>query len=153
MNDKKRLSEFSRSHEGAENLTHNIDIFSLFKNNIDKLLHDQADQVELSKLLDLQVAFLKFVRSTFPKEISYVNQILESCCRLCSKKVSNDVSDEIQQNIVKLLTIPLESLSLKVLALNEFPNLMRYLPLSRRKIVAVNIARVIIKFIQRIPSY
>lgn len=114
----------------------------MFKNNIDKLLQDQANQVELSKLLELQVAFLKFVISTYPKEISHVNEILESCCRLCSKKISTAVSDETQQSIVKLLTIPLESLSMKVLALNEFPNLMRYLPLSRRKIVAVNIARV-----------
>ena len=137
-----RLSEFAGNSEEVEDIKAKVDIFNLFKTNIDRIIDEQALQIELSKLLELQVAFLKFVSQWYPANIEYVNQILSSCCNLCSKRSSSEVNDDSQKNIVSLLTLPLESLSITVLSLNDYPKLMKFLPFKKRKIVAQNIARV-----------
>lgn len=146
------MAEYAANNEEVEDIKAKIDIFSLFKSNIDRILEEQALQIELSKLLELQVAFLKFVSQCYPANIEYVNEILSSCCNLWSKRTSSEVNDDSQKNIVSLLTLPLESLSITVLSLNDYPKLMKFLPFKKRKIVAQNIARVMILLLDDINN-
>jgi len=47
--------------------------------------------------------------------------------------------------LVKLLTIPLETLSVQVLKLNNFPTIMNYMKFSNKRTVALKICKAVIK--------
>jgi len=144
-----RLADFASNppdpeeEEEAAALRTNLDLFAMFKNNIDSIIENQGATVELRKLLELQVAFLKFSIQCYPGNIEYVNEILKSCCTLCQKQATSDLDEDSLKNIVKLLTLLLESLSISVLQMDEFPKLMKYLPLSKRRIVALKICQTV----------
>lgn len=138
-----RLSDFATSGDNSlEQIGQKIDIFSMFKKNIDLIISEQGYSVDLTKILELEVAFLRFVGRCYPGKIEYVNQIMDSCCTLCKNKNPADIDEEAQKNIVSILTIPLERLSIAIFSLDEFPNLMKYLPFKKRKTVALKLAQV-----------
>lgn len=87
---------------------------------------------------------MKFSLRCYPKNSDYVNQILKVCVLICDKQLSKDFSDECQNNIVKFLTMPLETMSLTILQMNEYPNLMKYLPFSKRRLVAIKICQAVV---------
>ena len=47
--------------------------------------------------------------------------------------------------LVKLLTIPLDSLSLQVLSMNHYPTLMQYMKFTNKRTVALKIVKSVIK--------
>lgn len=47
--------------------------------------------------------------------------------------------------MVKLLSIPLESLSIKVLSMNHYPALMQYMKFSNKRTVALKIVKSVLK--------
>ena len=55
------------------NIGANLDIFRLFKKYTDKIIEEQGQNIEVSKLLELEVAFMNFCIKTYPSNISYVN--------------------------------------------------------------------------------
>jgi len=55
------------------------------------------------------------------------------------------MDEECQTYISKILTLPLDSLSVAVLSMHEFPNLMKHLRFSRRREVAQQITKVVAK--------
>jgi vacuolar protein sorting-associated protein 35 len=57
----------------------NMQIFDLFKKYTDKIIEEQSQKMEISKLLELEVAFMNFSIKTYPTNINYVNLILDSC--------------------------------------------------------------------------
>ena len=65
----------------------------MFKKYTDKIIDEQGKTIQVYKLLELEVAFMNFTIKTYPKNIGYVNQILESCVSILrSTPISN--SDE-----------------------------------------------------------
>ena len=46
--------------------------------------------------------------------------------------------------LVKLLSIPLESLSIAVLSMNHYPTLMKYMRYANRRVVALRIVKAVI---------
>ena len=48
------------------------------------------------------------------------------------------------KHLVKLLSIPLESLSIAVLSMNHYPQLMKYMKFSNRRVVALRIVKAVI---------
>jgi hypothetical protein len=46
--------------------------------------------------------------------------------------------------LVKLLSIPLESLSIAVLSMNHYPTLMKYMRYSNRRTVALRIVKAVV---------
>lgn len=137
------MSKFAANGDSTlQQAASQFDIFSMFKTNIDKIISEQGFTTDLTKMMELQVAFLQFVGECYPTKIEYVNQIMESCCTLLRRRNPTEVDEDVQKNVVKILTIPLSRLSLKVIYMSEFPNLMKYLPVKRRKIVAVELAEV-----------
>lgn len=84
----------------------------MFKTHIDKIINENTN-IELTRLLDLQVAFLKFTLRCYPANSTYVNEILKSCCVICEKNTNFD--EGCLRNIVFFLTMPLETMSLTIL--------------------------------------
>lgn len=124
-------------------MTDGLELFTMFKTSIDKIIEEQGTNLEVKKFMELQVAFMKFSIQCYPDNIEYVNDILKACCKLMSKQAEADIDEESLKSIVKLLTIPLNSLSIQVLDMEEFPKLMKFLPFLKRRTVSLKIAQVI----------
>lgn len=90
------------------------------------------------------MAFLKFSLRCYPQNSDNVNKILKACVEICQKQACGDLDEDSQKNIVKFLTMPLETMSLTILQMNEYPNLMQYLPFSKRRYVALKICQAVV---------
>lgn len=101
-----------------------MNIFELFKKYTDKIIEEQGRSIELSRLLELEVAFLRFSIKTYPLETNYVNLILESTTYLIKSNRTEKLTNEAMKLLVKILTIPLDTLSLQVLTMNHYPTLL-----------------------------
>lgn len=125
-----KLSKFAaQSHDESmmSNIGGNLDIFRLFKKYTDKIIEEQGQNIEVSKLLELEVAFMNFCIKTYPSNISYVNQILDSCCQILRSSQITNTDTNSMKLLVKLLTIPLDTLSIAVLRMHHYPTLMDYM--------------------------
>lgn len=120
-------------------------IYKMFKNSIANVVNkQQGEDIQLHKLLELQAAFIKFCVHTFPDKIEYVDQILQLSVNLCGKVSPSEYSDEVLDSIVQILIHPLETMSIVVLNLAEYPKLMGYLPFLKRKKVASKIVEAVV---------
>jgi vacuolar protein sorting-associated protein 35 len=121
-----RLSNYAGDTKEDIEIVNTIDIFALFKKYIDKIITEQGGTIECRRLLELQVAFLRFSLKCYPMSTSNVNSILDSCVVLISKYTENEarLDAESLKCIVKLLSFPLETLSLAILSMNNYPRLM-----------------------------
>jgi len=136
-----KLSKYAQSNseqkESEENMTEEeketaklaseLDIFKLFKKYTDKIIEEQGKTIDVSRLLELEVAFMNFTIKTYPNNLQYVNLILESCNSILKSTPINNNDKNCMKLLVKLLTIPLESLSIQVLNMNHYPTLMQYM--------------------------
>ena len=70
-----KLSKFASSNSDTDvgSLNKELDIFKLFKKYTDKIIEEQGKTIEVSRLLELEVAFMNFSIKTYPKNINYVN--------------------------------------------------------------------------------
>lgn len=138
-----RLANYASSQASAiAEVDKNINIFGLFKKYIDKVLEEQGIAMELKKLIELQVAFVRFCIKSYPDKIEYVNLILESSVKIMQLQPSKSVTDDCLKSLVKLLVIPLDTLSLSIFNLAHFPTLMQYLTPQLLKTVAKKIVMV-----------
>ena len=126
-------------------LTGGLDIFKYFKKYIDKIIEDQGKTIDVSRLLELEVAFMNFSIKTYPANLDYVNQILESCNQILKNTPINNNDKSCMKLLVKLLTIPLETHSLAVLSMNHYPGLMQYMKFANKRIVALKIVKSVLK--------
>ena len=145
-----KLSKFASDNKGGEGQTEgalvgNLDIFKLFKKYTDKIIDEQGKTIDVSRLLELEVAFMNFSIKTYPSSLDYVNQILESCNQILKTTPINNSDKNCMKLMVKLLTIPLESLSIAVLSMNHYPTLMQYMKFQNKRTVALKIVKSVIK--------
>jgi len=122
-----------------------VDIFKLFKTYTDKIIEEQGKTIDVSRLLELEVAFMNFSIKTYPTNLEYVNQILESCNSILKSTPINNSDKNCMKLLVKLLTIPLESLSIQVLSMNHYPTLMQYMKFQNKRTVAIKIVKSVTK--------
>jgi len=139
-----RLSHYANEQNSEiKEVDKQINIFGLFKKYIDKVLEEQGMAIELKKLIELQVAFLRFTIKSYPGNLEYVNTILETCTKILQLQPQKNITEECLKNVVKLLIIPLDTLSIGIFNLTHFPTLMQYLnpimmkTLSKKVILAV----------------
>ena len=79
-----RLADFSaNSEQDVAEINSNINIFEMFKEKIDMIIANKAEDIPVNKMLELQVAFLKFSIYCYPNNSDYVNHILSSSTKLC----------------------------------------------------------------------
>jgi len=138
-----RLSDYAGEQDIE--IVRQIDIFGLIKNYIDSVISEQAGSTETKKLLELQVAFLRLSLKCYPLNTENVNAILDSCVKLIEKgHPEGRLDPESLKCIVKLLSFPLETLSLAILSMNFYPKLMGYLQFNSRKQVASKIVEAVV---------
>lgn len=148
-----KLSKYAASAtEGLlAQVNKDLDIFALFKKYTDKIIDEQGRKIEVSKLLELEVAFMNFTIKTYPSNNSYINQILDSCTQIL-KSTSIDNKDQNSMKIfVKLLSLPLDILGIKVLKMHHYPTLMNYMKFANKRTVALRICKAVFK--DRITLY
>lgn len=88
---------------------------------------------------------MNFCIKTYPDNLDYVNQILESCNNILKTTPINNSDKNCMKLLVKLLSIPLDSHSIKVLSMNHYPSLMQYMKFNNKRQVALKIVKVVIK--------
>jgi vacuolar protein sorting-associated protein 35 len=138
-----RLANFAGESQGDVEIIQTVDIFALFKKYIDKIITEQKGTIELKKLLELQVAFLRFSLKCYPLSTNNVNLIFQSCLMLVEGS-DGALDQDSLKSVVKLLTFPLETLSLAILSMNHYPKLMAYLEFVPRKQVAYKIVQAVV---------
>lgn len=140
-----RFAEFSKNSE-AEHLKVDMgSIYNMFKNSISNVVNkQQGEEIQLNKLLELQAAFIKFCVHTFPDKINYVDEIMQISVTLCGKVRPAEYTEEVLDSIVQILIHPLETMSIVVLNLAQYPKLMGYLPFAKRKTVSLKIVEAVI---------
>lgn len=140
-----KLSKYaSNADSDVVTINKDLDIFKLFKKYTDKIISEQGRTIEVARLLELEVAFMNFSIKTYPKNIKYVNEILESCVHILQSTPINNQDNNSMKLLVKLLSIPLESLSIAVLNMNHYPTLMKYMKFTNRRTVALRIIKAVI---------
>ena len=115
-------------------------IFDLLKINIDKIIEEGAQgSMDTLKLIELQVAFMKFTLKACPNKLATVNHILNSSVNILSKKsVDYKISHDGIKLIGRLLSVPLES-TLSIFGMPQFPALMSYLDFPSRSTLSLRI--------------
>ncbi len=81
----------------------------------------------MARLLELEVAFLNFSIQSKPDNLDQVNSILESCVSILKSTTITNQDQAAMKLLVKLLSIPLQSLSIQVLSMTHYPELMKYM--------------------------
>ena len=148
-----RLANFAAS-QGSEiaAVDKEVNIFAMFKKFIDRILDEQGAIMDLKKLIELEVAFIRFSIKTYPGKIDYVNSILESAAKIIQIQPAKNITTDCLKSLVKLLTIPLETLSLSVLNMSHFPVLMQYLNPQMKKDVAKQILTALISSSKKLDN-
>ena len=99
----------------------------------------------MGKLIELQVAFMNFCIKTYPGNITYVNQILESCVQILKSTAIVNSDSNSMKLFVKLLSLPLDTLSIQVLKMHHYPTLMNYMKFANKRTVALHICKAMTK--------
>ena len=63
----------SEEQKKVAKLAQTLDIFKLFKKYTDKIIEEQGKTIDVSRLLELEVAFMNFCIKTYPNNLDYVN--------------------------------------------------------------------------------
>nr|PVC51963.1 hypothetical protein MACL_00001114 [Theileria orientalis] len=137
-----RLSTFLTSNPEA--LPEGVDIFLTFQKHLSKLKvtkgapvtrsDEEGGRVGVKGYLDLLASFLEFTTTLYPGVVEHVEYILNNVVELLSNVLGDVVIEGAPaQSIVKLLTIPIKTLSLKALELSYNEKLMAFLSPEMRK--------------------
>jgi vacuolar protein sorting-associated protein 35 len=150
-----KLSKFASGKPDGEEtpvIRDGSEIFKLIKKYTDKIIDEQGKTIQVFKLLELEVAFMNFTIKNYPKNIGYVNQILESCVTILRSTPISNKDEQSMKLLVKLLSIPLETLFIAVLNMNNFPTLMQYMKFNQRRQVALRIVKAVINDKNKLSS-
>lgn len=137
----KFVGDTGRNQEHSMSIVESADkIFELLKLNIDKIIDENSQgSMDTLKLIELQVAFMKFTLKGCPNKLQTVNHILNSSVNILSKTRSDyKISLDGIKLIGRLLSVPLES-TLSIFEMPQFPNLMSYLDFSSRSTLSLRI--------------
>jgi hypothetical protein len=115
----------------------------LFSTNIKELVK-RSEASELKDTLNLYAAFLQFTLKCYPAKHEYVNDILGDASAYCADHETS-IDDDCQLYISKFLIHPLETMANIILTMNEYPKLIKYLKFKRRREVAKQITKSIVK--------
>lgn len=148
-----RLANYAAGQpEVVEALDKESDMFAVMKKYVNRVLEEQGTATGLQKLVELLVAFVRFSIKCYPGKIGNVNSILETATNIIKVQPSKNLTTPLLKTLATLLTIPLESLSLSVLSLSNFPVLMDYLHADMRKNVAGQILAALVSAKQQLRS-
>jgi len=127
-----------------------VDAFKLFNDCVTKLLEtERTKSLELAEVLRLQKALLNFALKCYPGNLDFVNHCINQAVVVlrggkAEGKEAAELDDAAVQELEALLSIPLASLALQVLELNEYSDILAFLPWESRKQVAIELVRAVL---------
>ena len=136
-----KLAKYVENAKDEKNIIDSTQkIFNVVKGNINKIMNESSGNMDVNKLIELQVAFLNFTIKCCPENerLDSVNNILVDCVNLLSKNKNEIISNDTIKLIGKLLAVPLES-NMSIFAMGNFPELMRYLDYASRATLSLRI--------------
>jgi len=130
------------------------DSFSMFEECVQNVYNARGPNLTPKEVIRLQTALLNFSLKCYPGSMDQVNRCLGVC--VASLRQANGPLpgvdgtgtprqlDEASVNeLEKLLSIPLDSLALKVLELDHYSELLTFLPWDNRRDVAMTLVRAV----------
>ena len=136
-----KLAKYVENSKDEKNIIDSAQkIFSIVKGNINKIMNESSSNMDINKLIELQVAFLNFTLKCCPEKerLDSTNNILTDSVNLLSKNKSEIISNDTIKLIGRLLSVPLES-NMSIFSMNTFPELMRYLDYASRATLSLRI--------------
>ena len=136
-----KLAKYVENSKDEKNIIDSTQkIFSIVKGNINKIMNESNTNMDVNKLIELQVAFLNFTIKCCPEKerLDSVNNILIDCVNLLSKNKAEIISNDTIKLIGRLLSVPLES-NMSIFSMGTFPELMRYLDYASRATLSLRI--------------
>jgi len=136
-----RLSHFAK--ESPDAIPSSIEMFPLFL-KYSKEAIEANSKISLEDILSLQVALINFASAVYPDRLSYIDHVLQASVAALPKNKA-PLEPGCVSLVIKLLTLPLDSLQLRILELDNFAALMAFLDFENRKQVAVNVIEAVLK--------
>ena len=129
------------------------DSFGMFEDCVQKVYNARGPKLTAKEVIRLQTALLQFSLKCYPGNMEQITQCMSACVSaLHQANASYEMTDGTMVNVPpkqldevavteleKLLSIPLESLALKVLQLQHYDQLIAFLPWSNRRGVAIKL--------------
>ena len=136
-----KLAKYVENSKDEKNIIDSAQkIFNIVKGNINKIMNESNANMDVNKLIELQVAFLNFTIKCCPENerLDSTNNILTDCVNLLSKNKNEIISNDTIKLIGRLLSVPLES-NMSIFSMGTFPELMRYLDYASRATLSLRI--------------
>ena len=136
-----KLAKYVENSKDEKNIIDSTQkIFNIVKGNINKIMNESNANMDVNKLIELQVAFLNFTIKCCPEKerLDSVNNILIDSVNLLSKNKAEIISNDTIKLIGRLLSVPLES-NMSIFSMGTFPELMRYLDYASRATLSLRI--------------
>lgn len=139
-----RLASFARDF--PEKMPSDLEMFPLFRKYAEQIIESQKTSKAGLNLgddvLPLQVALVNFAARCYPERLNYVDSVLEySVSVIVETKVEVISGHSAVESATELLSLPLESINLRILELEHYAPLLQLLPPDNRKKVAICIAQ------------
>jgi vacuolar protein sorting-associated protein 35 len=137
-----RLSGFTDGKPST--IPADVPAFTLFNDCVAKLLVERT-ALDLAEVLRLHKALLNFALKCYPGNLGFVNHCLAQCVAVLNTKgKAAPLDDPSVQEVESLLSIPLSTLALQVLELNDYADILSFLPWESRKQVALELVRAVV---------
>mmetsp|Transcript_6823 Transcript_6823/g.10358 ORF Transcript_6823/g.10358 Transcript_6823/m.10358 type:complete len:1119 (+) Transcript_6823:83-3439(+) len=133
--------------------------FPLFEDCVQQVYHARGPKLVSKEVIRLQTALLNFSLKCFPGNMDQVSNCLGVCLEFIRQAATSPAPDALNlppvsddsinldeasvSELQKMLSVPLDSLALKVLQLNHYSALLKFLPLDSRRDVGMTMLRAI----------
>lgn len=140
----KRLANFAS--ESPEQIPKDLEMFPLFHTHTNNITQSSG-KMALGDILALQVALVNFASKCYPERVQYIDSVLGFSVKVLEKATKEKVQQDSKcvKQVVELLSLPLESLSLKILDLASYAPLMNFLQDVHKKTVATAIVKAVVR--------
>ncbi|KAL7465787.1 hypothetical protein ACHAXS_006106, partial [Conticribra weissflogii] len=143
-----------------------LDSFEMFEVCVQRVFQARGMNIPPKDVIRLQGALLTYALKIAPGNVNYISRCIGNCARELSTLQEQKKASMMGQGIVvgggtkksgeidmeevaiteleKLLSVPLDSMGLKILELRDFSSLLAFLPWENRRKVAVSMAKAIV---------
>lgn len=149
-----RLSSYARDQAEAagagvstNSLLSSIDMFPLFLRYSQEAIEANT-KMSLEDVLSLQVALINFASAVYPERLGYIDGVLQASVNALEKNAKSKLDSACVKLVTQLLTLPLDSLGLRILELANYAAVMNFLDYPTRKQVSMSIVEALLKLEQ-----
>eukprot|EP00560_Eucampia_antarctica_P001657 CAMPEP_0197835270 /NCGR_PEP_ID=MMETSP1437-20131217/25280_1 /TAXON_ID=49252 ORGANISM="Eucampia antarctica, Strain CCMP1452" /NCGR_SAMPLE_ID=MMETSP1437 /ASSEMBLY_ACC=CAM_ASM_001096 /LENGTH=1019 /DNA_ID=CAMNT_0043440573 /DNA_START=48 /DNA_END=3107 /DNA_ORIENTATION=+ len=135
----------NQTNHGDNQKTLHNDAFQIFHDCIQAVFQARGPNMPAKEIIRLQTALLNFSLKCYPSRMDHLSLCLQTCVMSLTGKTTpkqnslplKPLDSVAVDELEKLLSIPLDTLALRVLDLDHYSDLLTFLPWDNRKQVAV----------------